>query len=806
MSEQTGLGRWDRRDWAAVAFLLGLTLCLLRRALFSSGLLLGHPSADMAQYFFFNRFFGFKTLGEGFPLWNPHIFFGAPFLAQLQSALFYPPNYLLSLLPVETGLNWIIALHVFIAGASMYGFVRYAASTRFGALAGAIAYMLGSGVVMRIYAGHLNVLTTAALLPLIFLAAEILLRNPGRRTALAGALLYGLAILCGYIQVVFFATVGLAAYVTVRLLIQWRRGEPARSLLRTALALALMGGAGVLLAAVQIIPTLELGTLSARAGEGYDFASVYSLPPENLLTMAFPGLLGDAVNIPYWGRWQFVWEMSLYAGVLIWMSALAGAFFLRGPLPRALTVMGCLCLVLAIGKYTPVLKIFLTLIPGADIFRGYSKFGLLFLFAEAALAGVWLGRVFGDRRPPDTKGEGEGKGARKAEVEERGSWLRGPLLLWGALSLACLLALLALWFAGEPFCRRILQWLADSSEAFSMADEALADRAFLWGLHSVLRGAGVAVILFLLLVGYARTRLPRRAFQIIVILILLLDLWTFASPYARTFSLDRVQWPDDLVSTLEKKAEPFRILNLGRLHNQGMLYGVDMVGGFEAGIIRGPNRYINLSQGFHLDSHNAYGQVRQISDLLGAANCRYILLSEPVADLPLPLVGSGPGWALYEDPGALPRAYCVFAARVLPDDEAAARALSSSAYDPRAWAAVAGPADLDLPGTSNVLFPTPFPEITRCTRKEVSLTVDMPARGLLVLSDTFYPGWEALVDGAHRPIHRVNLAFRGVVLGSGRHEVIFRFRPRAFYVGATVSAVTLVLVLIGLLRSRKEQP
>ena len=806
MNGPPGIGRWDRRDWAAVALLMGLTLCLLRRALFSSGLLLGHPSADMAQYFFFNRFFGFKTLGEGFPLWNPHIFFGAPFLAQLQSALFYPPNYLLTILTIEAGLNWITALHVFIAGASMYCFVRYAASTRFGALVSAIAYMMGSGVVMRIYAGHLNVLTTAALLPLIFLAAEVLLRNPGRRAALAGALIYGLAILCGYIQVVFFATVGLAAYVTVRLLIQWRRGEPARSLLRTALALALMGGAGVLLAAIQIIPTLELGTLSARAGEGYDFASIYSLPPENLLTMAFPGLLGDAVNLPYWGRWQFVWEMSLYAGVLIWMSALAGAIFLRGPLPRALTVMGCLCLVLALGRYAPALKVFLTLVPGAELFRGYSKFGLLFLFAEAALAGAWLGHAFGDRWPPDPKGEGEGRGAGGAENEGRASGLRGPLLLWGILSLVCLLALLALWLAGEPFFRKILQWLADSSEAFSMADEALADRAFLWGLHSAIRGAGVAVILFLLLVGYARTRMPRRAFQIIVILILLLDLWTFASPYARTFSLDRVQWPDDLVSTLEKKAEPFRMLNLGRLHNQGMLYGVDMVGGFEAGIIRGTNRYINLSQGFHLDSHNTYGQVRQISDLLGAANCRYILLSEPVADLPLPLVGSGPGWALYEDPGALPRAYCVFAARVFPDDEAVARALSSTAYDPRAWAAVAGPADLDLPETSSVLFPTPFPEITRCTRKEVSLNVDMPARGLLVLTDTFYPGWEALVDGAPKSIHRVNLAFRGVVLGSGRHEVTFRFRPRSFYVGAAVSAVTLLLVLFGLFRSRKQKP
>ena len=760
----------------------------------------------MAQYFFFNRFFGFKTLGEGFPLWNPHIFFGAPFLAQLQSALFYPLNYLITLLSIEAGLNWSTALHVFIAGASMYGFVRYAASTRFGALVSAIAYMLGSGVVMRIYAGHLNVLTTAALLPLIFLAAEVLLQNPGRRAALGGSLLYGLAILCGYIQVVFFATVGLAAYAAIRLLFRWRRGEPARSLLRTALAMALMGGAGVLLAAVQIVPALELGSVAARAGEGFDFASVYSLPPENLLTMAFPGLLGDAVNLPYWGRWQFVWEMSLYAGVLIWMSALAGAIFLRGPLPRALTVMGCLCLVLALGKYTPALKVFLSLVPGADIFRGYSKFGILFFFAEAALAGAWLGRVFGDGQPPGTKGKGKGSGAGNAEDEARASGLRGPLLLWGILSMACLLALLALWFAGEPFCKEVLHWLATSVKAPSMAAEDLAAGAFRAGLLSVTRGAALAAVLFLLLLGYARTRLPRRAFQIPLLVILLLDLWIFASPYTRTFSSNQVRWPDDLSAAFSKIPGPYRILNLRVLKNQGMLYGVDMVGGFEAGIIRGTNRYLNLSQGYPLDTYNAYGRVQQVTDLLGAANCRYILLSEPVADLPLPLVGSGPGWALYEDPSALPRAYCVFAARSFPDDEAAARALSSSAYDPRAWAAVAGLADLGLPGTSSLLFPTPFPEITRYTRKDVSLHVDMPARGLLVLTDAFYPGWEVLVDGAPRAIHRVNLAFRGVVLDSGPHEVTFHFKPRSFYIGAAVSAITLPLVLFGLLRSRKQKP
>lgn len=68
-----------------------------------------------------------------------------------------------------------------------------------------------------------------------------------------------------------------------------------------------------------------------------------------------------------------------------------------------------------------------------------------------------------------------------------------------------------------------------------------------------------------------------------------------------------------------------------------------------------------------------------------------------------------------------------------------------------------------------------------------------PRAGYLVLADTFYPGWEALVDGAEAPIVRANTMFRAVPLTAGRHEVEFLFRPGSVRSGAMVSALGLIL-------------
>jgi uncharacterized membrane protein YfhO len=65
--------------------------------------------------------------------------------------------------------------------------------------------------------------------------------------------------------------------------------------------------------------------------------------------------------------------------------------------------------------------------------------------------------------------------------------------------------------------------------------------------------------------------------------------------------------------------------------------------------------------------------------------------------------------------------------------------------------------------------------------------------GFLVMSDTFYPGWQARVDGKPAPVLRTNFALRGICLPAGDHEVVFRFEPVTLRVGLALSAIGLII-------------
>ena len=67
---------------------------------------------------------------------------------------------------------------------------------------------------------------------------------------------------------------------------------------------------------------------------------------------------------------------------------------------------------------------------------------------------------------------------------------------------------------------------------------------------------------------------------------------------------------------------------------------------------------------------------------------------------------------------------------------------------------------------------------------------------MLVLTDLFYPGWQALVDGRPAQMYRADYAFRGVPVPGGTHVVEFRYRPVSFIAGAMISGLTL-LGLVG---------
>jgi len=146
---------------------------------------------------------------------------------------------------------------------------------------------------------------------------------------------------------------------------------------------------------------------------------------------------------------------------------------------------------------------------------------------------------------------------------------------------------------------------------------------------------------------------------------------------------------------------------------------------------------------------------------------------------------------IYENLEVLPRAFVAHRAEVTTDDEATIARLRDPSFDP-AGTVVLDQGDL-LTGTGSGLA-----EITHYGPERVIVNVTNDAPGYLVLTDTFYPGWLATVDGEPSPIQRADLMFRAVQLEPGSHRVEFRYRPVSVRLGAGISALGLLLWVAGL--------
>jgi hypothetical protein len=158
---------------------------------------------------------------------------------------------------------------------------------------------------------------------------------------------------------------------------------------------------------------------------------------------------------------------------------------------------------------------------------------------------------------------------------------------------------------------------------------------------------------------------------------------------------------------------------------------------------------------------------------------------------------------------ALPRARLVHRVEEATSAEHALELLLVPARDPSGIAVIeagALPAGLAEPPGGALEHVQILEDIS----EQVTLDVVAAAPALLVLTDTFYPGWEATVDGEPAPIVRADHAFRGVRLAAGRHRVVFRYQPASVRRGATVSAVAALVVILcaaspaGRRRTRRE--
>ena len=720
------------------------------------------------QYYPLRAYAAQESSAGQLPLWNPSLYGGQPALADIQSGALYPPQIFEVAVLDWLGLGfpvWALELQV-IAHFSWAAVGAYLFGRRLAQRAGAIprkARFAGTVVsLVYTYSGYLTgfpvqqmtILEVSAWAPWVLLAMDVLSRRSETRDwrlkagglALAG-LLFGLSLLPGHPQTSLYVIYIAAAYYFFRVLSQWfaegarqssiSRGRslvgyliPATGYLLLALLL------GLALAGAQLLPTWEFIARSPRANLTYEQVS-FGLPVHELVSLVYPGYFGGSPP---------------YVGIL--PLILIGLAWALGRPRRDVsfwTVVGLLALLLALGGNTFVYPLFYLVVPGFDAVRHQERAFLIYALSAAVLSGYGaLVLVI----PLDRF-----RRTRLSRFE------RGGRIVFGVA-----LALTALFLYG---------W--KTSEHSDLFGGVLRHHVF--GL-TLLGGS-------LILLALRPTRALTRTWGMVLI-----AGWI-------AFNLFTINWrfnleepgpirpfaPTALTEFLSVETGATQAKQPVRIASAGLLPG-----GPGAASVYGLQDVIGNTP-LHLAAIEAFEEEVPEWRRWQLLNVHYVLSERDLG---------GPGLVQVFPPGdagedetrvyamgdPFPRAWMVHVIEVIPDDKAALARLSADEFDLRRVAVAAEPPGGGL--YRSAVGSTA--QIAAFAPDELSVEVDAAGEGLLVLSEIYYPGWQASVDGKPARLVRTNVLLRGIPVPEGHHTVRMWYQPVSVRLGWVISGLALILI------------
>ncbi len=765
-----------RQDLAALALLLLAALGFFWWVLLTSEAWRPAGGGDLVSFLFPSYRFAAARLSAGdLPLWNPHLYGGAPFLADMQSGLFYPPNLLLFLLaadfPYEV-MQWLAAGHVFLAGVFMYFCLRYLAPGRNlhmpAALLGGLAYMF-SGIFV-VHFGNLNLIAVAAWLPLVFLLFWRALLDRSLALGAAAGVALGFSTLAGHLQVTLMIglALGVAAAVGVAQGLSRRQastpahrrlqpGQPFEPLLILAVTAAVALG----LAALVLLPAFEYARLSPRAALPYREAARYSLVPALLGELLVPGLFSSREPALYWGVWDRV--AAGYVGLFPLILAGLALLLRRGRRITLLAVLAIVAFLLALGNGSVFHGWAYALLPGFRQIRAPARFVLLLDFALAGLAALGLDRLL---QPLE----------RRARRSFEGAW-RGLLWLGGASAVV-----------GGAWTYLVIYQAQDR------------DPILFWRVS----GAGSGVILALVLLGAGLAwlgarragRLPRRTLAWLALGLVFFDLASLGAYVDLGFEPPTAGYEHArALDFLKQDQDFFRIDSRTDVADVWQPDLALLAGLYDVGGVANPLVVADAARYWE----GSGGRSTALYDFMGV---KYVVAGkDTVLDwdkFSLAFDGD-PAVNIYRNETALPRALMVYHALPAPDQQAAWDLIHQPGFDPASTVVLEGigAGEGDAPTLGELPSVPGGSRVVRYGTDSLEIEVESPAAGYLVLSDPYYPGWQAEVDGNPAEILRANYAFRAVRVPAGMHRVTMAFTPATWRGGLAITLITILLLTVG---------
>jgi len=638
---------------------------------------------------------------------------------------------------------------------------------------------------MHIYAGHPHAIAAMAWLPMMIFLLEKLINENGYRWALFLSIAIAFQFLAGYTQYFFYSMVLLCFYLLFFILTK------KETLLKKASKTILFGIsllAALSLCAMQLLPSLEMVKYSGRSSLSFEWIANFSFPAANLITFLIPDFFGNIIDTPYWGKY-LLWEMTAYAGILPLLLALIAIWQIGKRHVRFFTIVFVVSIILAMGKFTPLLKILYSYIPGFNLFRGSSKWVFISGFSLSILSGFGADFI-----------------AKNSSRVRTKKFLIPLLVAVGAVIAILTVMLLGLnisWF------KEAIKACVDSKEFRNIHTSYYLNKDFIAPAMQIFRGSLIrTLLLFISSVSIFLLFFFKKIEQKILIFsltsIIIIDLFSFGMRYMATFDTRLLKWDTKIVDLSNREEGPDRTIAYQMPLNSGILSKVYSPNGYDAIVLKRYSEFINLLQGMPLGTDNMLVMINKVNKFTDMLNTRYLLLPanidyKNIDGRQLKLIYKDNRHSLYQNPKALARAFIAHKTRLLRERYEIFKFMLSDQFDPLNEPIIEeeleGRYDLSEKGLNNnerILF-------KEYLANSVVLDVYLDKPGLLVLNDTYYPAWQAEVDGMKARVYSVNYIMRGVLVPAGAHSVRFYYNAGNFMLGALISLLTIIILLTAFL-------
>ncbi len=824
---------------AVVPFILFAPIYLSSKAIFW-----GTPATQFVPW----REFAWEIFKDGdIPLWNPLLGMGAPLLANYQSAIFYIPNWIFFILDEIGGIGalaWVqaplVAAHLAWAGLGMaYLAGKIGLSIRSQIISG-LAFGLSGYLISR--AGFQSLNSAVVWLPWIIGVSTVLVGKLNSRWLVEipyqsisykswwGVIFRSIKSQIGLIVILiilvgmmFFAGHAQISWYTILLLLIWcsflivqfwgykhpkneevnkRKGDLrnlAYKLLSIWVIIIIMLILAVGVSAIQLFPTAEYLIESQRSTQvDYEYGLTYSFWPWRFLTFIGPDFFGNPAQGDYWGYANY-WEDAVYIGLLplvLAIIAIVNGFrsnkkshdgntvsFHDTIIPnhktliRFLAVIIVISFVLALGKNTPIFPWLYRYVPTFDMFNGPTRFSVWAVFSMALLAGI---------------------GTEYWHCPE------GRAKYWVRLGTAGAFAMML--GAG-------LAWIimGDISPSFIRA--------------TATTGAGLMIIggLTLTAPGHQESGDDQRKdgdhnrntekwswFVLVFVAVDLLIAGSGLNPgidlsfyrmEAPTTSEIReiigdgrifIPFDDESVVKFDRffrfdtfnPGEEWSNLRAVQLPNLTMLDQLSSANNFDPLV---PGRFatwLEIYRESEIEIQN------RMLNLMSVEAVERVDIDERFG-------------VRFEPRSSEDRFRWVPCGISTPDDQNSIELILSGTIDFRKEVIIEELRKLIDP----VCDGTARGEVNLISENanEINLTVTSDTNGFVVISDVWYPGWKAEIDGHRLDVLKANYLFRAVSVPAGKHELRLFYQSGSFYLGAVISLLSILILVITYLINRNLQ-